>query len=298
MKIVCKSQEELEAARREKSIVLSGGNFNVSEGTYEAQDFATVAARGTSCVKLCSRTSGTGSESAHIVALSGASYHVQDNAEAEAYAGSSGSCSIGGVIRAKGVCSLTVDCGGIAYIGEGVVACCMRDGTVYARNFSQVTSKEGSKVFASRFAVVYVEPGAEVDGGVQIIVKPPTNGKEWAEDYGAVIDGDTLIVAKASYEYGATTNGVVYEVGKVVIAPDWDGGLRECGGGLHFCATHREAREYIAGASRFFWCAIPADEISIIGNPTMPNKIKVSSCYVLAECDINGNVIDPTEFIV
>lgn len=84
---------------------------------------------------------------------------------------------------------------------------------------------------------------------------------------------------------------VRYVVGKRVVAPDWDGGIKECGKGLHFSDIFHDEINFTGACAygcdsierirNHYIVAVPIDEIVVHSDPEFRDKVKAKSCYVL-----------------
>jgi hypothetical protein len=264
MRVICHNQAEVNAA-------LAAGNYPEIVGDAQivisdnsrvtAYDNSQVTAYNSSRVTALDNSQVTASGSSQVTALGNSRVTAYDNSQVTAY-------------NSSRVTALD-------------------NSQVTALDNSRVTAYNSSRVTASRFvAVTKLSISVRVTGGVQIVPTTPTNAAEWAGDYGATLEDGLLFVAKAVRQDGRSSKGTTYAVSELVEAEDWDGGKAECGGGLHFCATPRESRDrFDPEATRFFWCAVPAADIVFCADPLFPAKVKAPWCFVLAECDVDGNVL-------
>src|SRR3990167_9454272 len=73
-------------------------------------------------------------------------------------------------------------------------------------------------------------------GGMQIKIPEILTAKEWCDYYGVEVKKGIATLFKAVDDDYSTLNarskGIFYTPGSMPIAPDWDGGKAECGGGL------------------------------------------------------------------
>ena len=169
---------------------------------------------------------------------------------------------------------------------------------VTAYGSSQVTAYDSSRVTATGYVAVSDHgPNTKITGGSVITVPQPSTIAEWIDFYGVRTTGTkhrTVIVYKALNEdFTSAHNGFTYEPGSKPEAPDWDGGIAECGGGLHFSPTPHHALQFNPGATRFVACPVlladirppqPAD--------SYPEKVKASRVFrPVYEVDIDGKRI-------
>lgn len=102
---------------------------------------------------------------------------------------------------------------------------------------AQVRACDTAQVRAFKFVAV-TSHGIKVSiaGGVVIQVPELNTPELWCEFYGVDVTGGIATLYKAvsdDYISSPSWKGV-YIPGTIPTAPDWDGGKRECGGGLHF----------------------------------------------------------------
>jgi hypothetical protein len=187
---------------------------------------------------------------------------------------------------------------------------------------SQVTAWENSQVTARGYAFVrvfsarkveavstcivalHVADGAAgmvgVGGGQQVLCPLPDTPRAWCDHYGVEISGDIALVYKAVDDDYSTANaravGLTYAPGSTPIAPDWDGGRRECGGGLHFSPHPMMALEFHPDAKRFMACPVALADISVHPRGASPQKIKARGLIgPTYEVDRNGVAIAPAQ---
>ena len=116
---------------------------------------------------------------------------------------------------------------------------------------------------------------AQIVGGVLIKVPKPTTPLEWCAFYGGKIEGEVAILYKAVRDDYRSAHGMLYAPGTTPEAPDWDGGLAECGGGLHFTADPIIAKiNFDSDATRFVACPVALADIVVHPNPEYPFKVK------------------------
>ncbi len=180
---------------------------------------------------------------------------------------------------------------------------------VEAWGSSHVEARESSHVIAwanvtiKLFSAIKIKASANViiqifgkcksvRGGIKINAVKTKTIKDWCEYYGAKRSKGYVILYKAVDENFTTPRGTYYTPKTKPKALDWDGGVKECGNGLHFSASPKEAKEFFRKATRFIACPIKENEITIHPNGDYPQKVKARAvskpCY---EVDIDGNRI-------
>ncbi len=138
--------------------------------------------------------------------------------------------------------------------------------------------------------------GAKVKGGRQIRRKPISTAKQWCDFYGVEVKNGLAMLFKAVDDDYSTVRarraGIVYEPGSKPEASDWDCGLQECGGGLHFSASPLAALSFNKSATRFVACPVKISDIAVHKTPQYPNKIKAPRVAApIWECDRYGKPI-------
>lgn len=108
---------------------------------------------------------------------------------------------------------------------------------------------------------------------------------------------DYVVLYKAVNKSFNSFWGANYAPGTETVAADWDGGVVECGKGLHFSATPLEAKTHFLSSSRYIACRVLIEDLSLPreGIFLYPNKIKAKRCFNLYECDLLGEPIQPQE---
>jgi hypothetical protein len=139
-----------------------------------------------------------------------------------------------------------------------------------------------------------------------IILKRPElkTAKEWCDFYGVQIrkggsfskklaGQDVAILFKALAADFTATGGFRYEPGTAPEAPDWDGGTKECGGGLHFSPHPVMASDFNSDPEHFVACPVLLSEIVLHPNGLYPQKVKAPRCCgPVWEVDEDGEKID------
>ncbi|ENN89120.1 hypothetical protein RHSP_82707 [Rhizobium freirei PRF 81] len=136
-------------------------------------------------------------------------------------------------------------------------------------------------------------PAKEISGGNILEANKPSTADEWCDHYGVdVIDGVATLFKAVDDDYStsrARQKDISYAPGQIPVAPDWDGGLEECGGGLHASPHPRMALEFNIGAKKFVGCPVKLEDISVHPNGSMPQKVKFRGCCSPCfEVDRNG----------
>jgi hypothetical protein len=171
---------------------------------------------------------------------------------------------------------------------------------VTAYDSAQVTAYDSAQVTASRYVAVTRHAGRSgtpvVEGGVLIDIPRPRTADEWCEVHGVeVTDGVATLYKAVDDDYGTSYSraaGILYAPGTTPEAPDWDGGVAECGGGLHFVARPWEGLGFNGDATRFVACPVALVDIAVHEDASMPNKIKARRvCGPIVEVDQDGKAV-------
>jgi hypothetical protein len=133
------------------------------------------------------------------------------------------------------------------------------------------------KATASANVAVLLHAGATAEGGHQITVKLDTPA-EWCEYYGVELKDGVAILYKALNGDFTSPYGASYAPGTVPLAPDWDGGARECGGGLHFSSSPMMAMSFHESAVKFAGCPVALSDIVVHPEGQFPEKVKARGC--------------------
>jgi hypothetical protein len=127
--------------------------------------------------------------------------------------------------------------------------------------------------------------------GVVIEVLPCKTPEEWCERYGLKVSRGAATLYKALDADLKATRNFAYPIGETVAAPDWDGGVAECGGGLHFSPSPAHALDFNREAKRFVACRVKLADIAVHEDATYPAKVKAKRCRVLYEVDRRGEKV-------
>lgn len=183
---------------------------------------------------------------------------------------------------------------------------------VDAWDTSRVVAMEASRVVAAESAHVeawnasYIIAASHVSvhrygesptviGGIVIQVNQLDTPEKWCQFYGLSIENGVVVLYKAVDCSFTSPHGTAYTPGTIPVALDWDGGLKECGGGLHFSPHPMRALTFYPEASRFVACPVAISDIAVHPNGMYPQKVKAKGCCrPVWECDLHGNRINPS----
>ncbi len=133
---------------------------------------------------------------------------------------------------------------------------------------------------------------ATTDGGVVINIAALdlTAATDWCDYHGVKISkAGIATVFKAVTDNWTTPRGFDYSPGKKPTAPDWTDNS-DCGGGLHFSPTPRQAQTYHPDATRFVSVGVKLADLRPVPGGTAKCKAPavVRACR---EVDIDGNEV-------
>jgi hypothetical protein len=165
---------------------------------------------------------------------------------------------------------------------------------VAAKANCQVHVRGNVSVVAAAAVAILISGGSPtITGGGYISRVNIESPASWCDYYGAdVVDGYALLFKALDSDFKANYNQFDYTPGTTPEAPDWDGGERECGGGLHFSPTPLHALEFFSGAKRFVCCRVALDSIVVHPNGDYPQKVKAPRVAEIWEVDRYGKRIE------
>jgi hypothetical protein len=160
---------------------------------------------------------------------------------------------------------------------------------VVARAYAQLSlSGHGIAATAAASVAILLDRGASATGGMQTTVRRHTPA-EWCDYYDLPVSDGVVVLFKAVGDNFRSLREGNYTPGTVPVADDWDGGERECGGGLHFSPTPRHAKSFNPGAKRFVACPVALSDFVVHPEGDYPEKIKAAGCCApVWECSITG----------
>ena len=280
MKIKVRTQVELDKAVSKGAVAICIGG-----GHFEAWDNSSVEARENSSVKACGNSS--------VVALGNSSVEARENSSVKACGNSSvvalGNSSVEALgnssVEALGNSSVVAleNSSVVAWDNSSVVAL----GNVFVRLFNCLKIEISIPVIVMRH-----NKKIKVDGGTVIDALKPQNAREWCDFYGIKVNNGKAVLFKAVDINYDSYRGFNYSPGTIPVAPDWDGGEKECGNGLHFSSHPQIANSFFNSAVRFLACPINLSDIAVHPDGKYPEKIKAMGCCdPIWEVDINGKEI-------
>ena len=157
------------------------------------------------------------------------------------------------------------------------------------------TASGSAQVTASRYVAVTTHgTRVRVVGGFVIETPLLDTAEKWCEFHGVEVKRGIAILFKAVEDdwRGSHKTAVTYKPGSVPKAPDWDGGVVECGGGLHFSPRPVMALQFCPEATKYVACPVRLSEIVMHPNGQYPEKVKAPGCCgKVYEVNIDGERI-------
>jgi hypothetical protein len=169
---------------------------------------------------------------------------------------------------------------------------------VVARGICQLAIRGAVKVIAAATVAIVIlggKPSIEGGGFVQRLDR--STPRAWCDYHGVRVEAGVAILFKVvRKDFTTPQRGFAYRPGTAPVAPDWDGGGRECGGGLHFSPTTHHALEFSDGISRadrrFVACPVALATLVVHPDGQYPQKVKAPGlagpCW---ECDEYGKPV-------
>jgi hypothetical protein len=224
----------------------------------------------------------------------------------------SGEFSIGGNATVQAWGNATVQAGGNATVqawdnatvqawdnatvqaGDNATVRAWGNATVQAWGNATVQAWGNATVQASRYNAVTFTASVKVTGGVQIKLPVIKTVLDWCEFHGLNVVKDIVTLYKAVDAEFKSPKGCEYKPGTMPEALDWDGGKKECGGGLHFSPQAFMALKYNFDGKRFVACPVAiADIRAPQPGDDYPDKVKAKKvCAPCYEVDIDGKRIE------
>ena len=230
----------------------------------------------------------TAYDSSQVTAYGSSQVTAYGSSQVTAYDSSQVTACDSSQVRAYGSSQVT------AYDSSQVTACGSSQVTAYGS--SQVRAYGSSQVTASKQVAVTIMGNPKVTGGVQIKYKGPTTAKQWLDNYGVKSVKGVVTLYKIVRDDFKSQHGTSYAPGTTAKADDWDNGVAECGGGLHFCPDPALCVQFDSMGTKFVACPVKVSEIVVHKNPQYPTKIKAPRvCAPTWEVDIFGKPVKAKE---
>jgi hypothetical protein len=271
---------------RNAATVEAAGSAVVTAG-----DHVTVRAAGRARVVAAGHASVDGFEEAVVVAQGRAAVRAADrctvrallNARVELTGDSQGwvwglaSAQAGDRAKVTAWGTATVIATGSASVEALETATVVAGGSVSVRAFgaAMVRARGQLPVEATDgVAVMRHRQGTAAAGATAPTDTRPGTAAEWCVYYGVPVEDGVAVLYKAVDEGFDSYHGTSYRPGSLPAAPDWDGGERECGGGLHFSPRPTFALAAPEDDMRFVACPVRLADIAMHPRPLYPDKVK------------------------
>ena len=236
------------------------------ETIVEATDEASVTVLSMAIVRATDRCS--------VRALANARVHLSGDARAWAW----GTCAVRALdsasVSAWGSASVLATGSAVVEARENAVV--VAGGSVVVRAFgaAMVRARGKAHVDGADGVSVMRHGGGVVHGSG--IAEPTrfTTPAEWCAYYGVAVENGVATLYKALNEDFVSYHGTSYLPGTEPAAEDWDGGERECGGGLHFSPLPTLALPHPDDVMRFVACPVRLDDMAVHPNGHYPATVK------------------------
>jgi len=158
-------------------------------------------------------------------------------------------------------------------------------GNVFIRLFSCFKIQAGIHVVI----INHGENKKGIKGGVIINAFKPKTPLQWCAHWGVKVEKKVAILFKGVNEKYMSERGGNYTPNTTPAAFDWDGGVKECGGGLHFSPTPAMTRQF-CDPKKFLACPVNLNDIAVHKDADCPEKVKAKGCCApVWEVDENGD---------
>jgi hypothetical protein len=158
---------------------------------------------------------------------------------------------------------------------------------VRARGRAQIEATDGVSI--TRHSQAATVSGGHVTDAIRF-----DTPEEWCEYYGIEVDDGVAILYKAVDEDFNSYHGTSYGPGTEPYAPDWDGGERECGGGLHFSPRPTFALPHPDDSMRFVACPVRLADMVVHPRGDYPDQAKARGVSgPVYEVHEDGTPVDP-----
>lgn len=239
-----------------------------------ARDNVLVYAHDDSIVVASGRAIVIALDDARVIASENATVYATDKAEVRAR----GNCTI--IARDETQITARGDCWIDAASFSNVIAhdrC-----RVLAYDHTVVEAHDASVVFANQCLDGIYKLNGDARSEPLVFETPA----DWCAFYGVAVNNDIAILYKAvdddfSTNY-ARPKQIFYTPVSTPVAPDWDGGAEECGGGLHFSPWPALVYDYMFPPVHIIACPVRLDDMAVFPQPEFPTKIKARA--VSAPC--------------
>jgi len=272
-KIKVKTQAEFDAVVKAGNVAVcicghfkARGNSSVKacgNSSVEAWGDSSVKAWGNSSVEAWGDSSVEAWENSSVKALENSSVKARENSSVKAWGNSSVKAWGNSSVEARENSSVE------AWGNSSVEAW----GNVFIRLFSCLKISAGSHV-------VIMDHGdnkKQISGGRVIKAFKSKTVLQWCSHWGVKIENKVAILFKGVDEKYLSRNKGDYTPGTCPIAPDWDGGKEECGGGLHF-SPHPKMTHQFCDPQKYVACPVALKDIAVHPDGEYPEKVKAKGC--------------------
>ena len=256
-----------------------------------AADHVTVRAAGRARVVAAGHVSVDGFDDAAVVAQARAAVRAADrctvralrnarvelSGDSQAWVWGLASAQAGDRAKVTAWGTATVIATGSASVEALETAMVVAGGSVSVRAFGAAMVRargEAAVQSADGAVVVRHGQGTAAVGATAPIATRPGTAAEWCRYYGVRVEDGVAVLYKAVDEHFASYHGTSYRPGSLPAAPDWDGGERECGGGLHLSPRPTFALAAPEDDMRFVACPVRLEDIAVHPRPLYPDKVK------------------------
>ena len=165
---------------------------------------------------------------------------------------------------------------------------------VVARGSVQLHVRGSVSVIATAAVAILVSGGSpKIEGGGFIQRVDISTPQKWCDYYGVEVRGGMALVGKIVGDRYVSKQGCEYPIGGKPLAADWDGGEKECGGGLHFSPVPEMAREFDDTGKHRLICPVALTDMAVHPDGEYPQKCKARAvASPLWEVDAHGEPID------
>jgi hypothetical protein len=165
---------------------------------------------------------------------------------------------------------------------------------VWAFGAAMVRASGRAQIEATdRVSIIRHSLTATVSGGHVTDVVRFATPEEWCEHYGVEVDKGVAILYKAVDQDFNSYHGTSYRPGTEPYAPDWDGGERECGGGLHFSPRPTFALPRPDDSMRFVACPVRVADMVVHPQGDYPDQVKAPGvCGPVYEVHEDGTPVE------
>jgi hypothetical protein len=301
-KIIARGHARVRAKNRvtvdaDDSAVVVAGHQTLVRARGQARVSATaltiVEVAGAAAVEAGGRARVTAADHCRVWAASNVALNLSGDARGWVRGTSLTTASDRVTVRAWG--SATVLARGAASVEARESACVIAGGNARVKAFGAVIVRARSRAHVDAekgVTVIQHDSGVTVSRGTVTEAVRFENAEEWCDYYGVDVADGVVTLYKAVDGDFNSLYGTSYRPGSEPRADDWDGGERECGGGLHFSPQPMFAASSAGVTGRFVACPVRLEDIVVHPNGDYPDKVKARCvCAPVYEVDEDGRPI-------